>query len=357
MLKIYFLKSLDRWLGTTLARLLPAPRPLPPPAAPHSILFIRPGGIGDAVVLVPAIQSLKEHFPAASIDILAEQRNAGAFALCSGLRHVYLYDRPSQLLRVLRNRYDVVIDTEQWYRLSAVIVRLVRAPVKIGFATNERRRLFSHPASYDLEDYEVNSFLRLLQPLGIGLSDSSPERWLQAPETARSAVAKLLPAGDPTPLVVIFPGASIPEKRWEEDRFCEVVRWCGEQGHKVVLIGGGGEKAVAGRIAAAGAINLVGMTSLAETAAVLERAAVVVSGDSGVLHIAAGLGRPAVSLFGPSSAAKWGPRGDRHVVLRPSGCPTCSRYGTTPPCPHNVLCMREISVEDVTDAIRTLLPL
>ena len=271
MLKNYFLKNLDRWLGTTLVRLLPAPRPLPSLVAPRSILLIRPGGIGDSVLLVPAIQSLKNCFPQTSIDILAEQRNAGAFALCSGLRQVHLYDRPDQLLRVLCNRYDVVIDTEQWYRLSAVIARLVRAPLKVGFATNERGRLFTHPVAYDLEDYEVNSFLRLLQPLGIGPADSSDGPWLQVPEAAGNAAAKLLPSGDSTPLVIIFPGASIPEKCWGEDRFREVVQWCAGQRYKVVLIGGGGEKEVAGRIAAAGAISLVGMTSLAETAAVLER--------------------------------------------------------------------------------------
>ncbi len=354
--RIVALKFLDRWLGTTLVRFLPPPRVLPPPAAPRSILIIRPGGIGDAVLLVPTVHYLQKHFPQSSIDILVEQRNAGAFTLCSGLRRVYHYDRPSLLLRLLFNHYDVVIDTEQWYRLSAVIGRLVRAPLKIGYATNERRRLFTHPVHYDLEDYEVNSFLRLLQPLGIGPGDSIEPPWLKVPETAKSAIAKLLPVGDPAPLVVIFPGASIPEKCWGDNHFREVVRWCAERTLKVVLIGGTGEKEIAGRIAAVGAISLVGMTSLAETAAILERAAVVVSGDSGILHIAAGLGRSTVSLFGPSSSAKWGPRGDQHVVLRPSECPACSRYGTTPPCPQNVRCMQEISVENVTSAIRTLLP-
>jgi len=318
--------------------------------APRSILLIRPGGIGDAVLLVPAIQALKEHFPEASIDILAERRNAGVFALCPGLRHVYHYDRPGQLLRVLRNRYDVVIDSEQWHRLSAVVARVVRAPVKIGFSTNQRHRLFTHAISYALEDYEANSFLRLVEPLGISAA-LPPVPWLFVPDLARETVAKLMPAEDPSPLVIIFPGASIPEKRWGEDRFREVVKWCAEQSFKVVLIGGAGEEEVAGRIAGADVVNLVGMTSLVETAAVLGRAAVVVSGDSGVLHIAAGLGRPTVSLFGPSSATKWGPRGDRHLVLRPTNCPDCSRFGTTPPCPHNGRCMQEIGVEEVTAAI------
>jgi len=124
----------------------------------------------------------------------------------------------------------------------------------------------------------------------------------------------------------------------------------------VVLVGGAGERELCDRIATvADATSLAGTTSLVETASILERAAVVISGDSGVLHIAAGLNRPTVSLFGPSSAAKWGPRGARHIVLRPAACPSCSQFGYIPDCPRGVRCMQQIAVENVTDALAGLL--
>ena len=78
---------------------------------------------------------------------------------------------------------------------------------------------------------------------------------------------------------------------------------------------------------------LAGMTSLAETAAVIQKCALLVSGDSGVLHIAAGLGVPTVSIFGPGRVEKWAPQGEHHVVVtKRLTCSPCTMFGTTPPC-------------------------
>lgn len=358
MLKIHLIKIVDRWLGAALVHLLPKPSLMSQPVGElHSILLIRPGGIGDAVHLAPAIQALQKSFPDIVIDILAERRNAGIFALCPGLRKVYLYDQSWQLLQAVRGRYDVVIDTEQWHRLSAVIARLVKSPIKVGYATNERARLFTHPVSYSHDDYEIVSFLRLMEPLRLPSMVLSEDPWLQVPEAARESVASLLPAHDDHPLVVIFPGASIAERRWGAERFRTVAQWCVEQGLRIVVVGGAGDRDDGQRIVfGLEALNLAGCTSLPETAAMLERAAVVVSGDSGILHIAVGLGRPTVSLFGPGLAAKWAPHGARHAVLNKHlPCSPCTRFGYTPPCPDDARCLRDIDVDDVISAIGTLM--
>lgn len=358
MLKIHLIKFVDRWLGTAPVRLLPKPSLMTQPVGePHSILLIRPGGIGDAVHLAPAIQALQKAFPDVVIDVLAERRNAGAFALCSGSRRVYLYDRPRELLKILCSRYDTVIDTEQWHRLSAVVARLVKSPVKVGYATNERARLFTHGVPYSHDDYEVDSFLHLLEPLGITEIAAPAGPWLSVPGPARQVVAGLLPDNARRPLVALFPGASIAERRWGTERFRAVAEHCFGRGVRVVVVGGEGEREAGERIVAGlDAANLAGRTSLPETAAVLERAAVVISGDSGVLHIAAGLDRPTISLFGAGIAAKWAPRGSRHIVLtRHLPCSPCTRYGYTPPCPINARCIKNINPEDVIGAIATLL--
>ena len=360
MLRIQLIKFVDRWLGAALVHLLPKPPLMSLPVGElHSILLIRPGGIGDAVHLAPAIQLLRQSFPELAIDLLAERRNAGIFALCPGLRKVYLYDHPWQLLQAVRGRYDVVIDTEQWHRLSAVIARLVKSPIKVGYATNERARLFTHPLSYSHDDYEIVSFLRLLEPLSLSRMVLSEDPWLLVPEVARQSVASLFPAHDDRPLVVIFPGASIVERRWGAERFRSLAQWCFRQGLRVVVVGGAGDRNDGEQIVfGLEALNLTGKTSLAETAAVLENAAVVISGDSGILHIAVGLGRPTVSLFGPGIASKWAPKGPRHVVLnKKSICSPCTRFGYTPSCPRGVRCMRDISVSEVTLGITKLLPL
>ena len=159
------------------------------------------------------------------------------------------------------------------------------------------------------------------------------------------------------PFVVIFPGASIAERRWGGVRFQQVAQHLALFGYAVVVVGGGNDAAEGEVIVrACGGLNLAGKTSLVETAAVLARSALLISGDSGVLHIAVGLGIPTVSLFGPGIEAKWGPTGEGDVVLnRHLACSPCTRFGTTPSCPDGARCLSEITPEEVVRAARELL--
>ncbi|MDD2851703.1 MAG: glycosyltransferase family 9 protein [Desulfuromonadaceae bacterium] len=324
----------------------------------RNILFIRPGGIGDAVFLAPAIRSLKKFYPAINITILAEKRNAGVFPLIPFQDVLLCYDRSCELAQVLRRSYDVVIDTEQWHRLSALVARFVSAPVKIGFDTNERRRMFNYPIPYSHEDYETASFAHFLEPLGIKMDTielGAP--FLFPPEATCVKVAGLLAALNDATFVAVFPGASIAERRWGAERFRRVAEMLSTIGIKIVVVGGREDRHQGEVIAGGGlGLNLAGLTSLSETAAVIQKSALLVSGDSGVLHIAVGLGVPTVSLFGPGRAKKWAPRGDNHIVLNKKlPCSPCTTFGTTPPCPNGNRCMSDISVENVVTAAKQLL--
>jgi len=266
------------------------------------------------------------------------------------------YDRPADLFAALRGRYDVVIDTEQWHRLSAVIARLTRAPLLIGYATNERSRLFSNPVPYSHDNYEAYSFLNLVEPLGIKRSHI-PEHFLTLPSDAVTTAEGLLTDLKTGPFITIFAGASIPERRWGTERFRQVAEQLAVSGYSVVVVGGGEERKKGEEIVAGGlGLNLAGLTSLIETAAVIARSRLVISGDSGVLHLAVGLNVPTVSLFGPGIAAKWAPRGEMHIVLNHNlSCSPCTRFGTTPPCPIGARCLQEISVDEVVHAVGRLL--
>ncbi|MBC8019394.1 MAG: glycosyltransferase family 9 protein [Verrucomicrobia bacterium] len=324
----------------------------------HSILIIRPGGIGDAVLLAPVIHTLKTTYPALHITVLAEQRNAGVFPLIPGVDRLLCYDRPRDLIKALRCSYDTVIDTEQSHRLSAVVARIASAPVKIGFDTNERRRMFTHPIPYSHDDYEAVSFTHLLEPLGIEAGALEMEApFLSLPDAASGKAAGLLESLHDEPFVVVFPGASIPERRWGADRFRRVAEMLSVFRNRIVVVGGKedhrqGEIIIGGGLG----LNLAGLTSLPETAAVIQKSAMLLSGDSGVLHIAAGLGVPTVSLFGPGRAKKWAPRGDHHIVINKElPCSPCTIFGNTPSCPDNARCMRDITVDEVVNAVTMLL--
>jgi len=357
-MNIHLIKLLDAAIGRIVASVFPAPLRVNTPSTITSLLLIRPGGIGDALLLAPAIRSLKYIHPKVTITILAERRNAGVFSLIPGVDKLLCYDHPRVMFLALQNNYDVVIDTEQWHRLSAVVARFVSAPVKIGFDTNERRRMFTHVIPYSHDDYETVSFAHLLEPLGIGAEMADVEvPFLSIPDAASVKVAGILQSIQEGPYVTLFPGASIPERRWGAERFKHVAKVLTNFGVKVVVIGGKEDRLQGDVIAdGGGALNLAGITSLSETAAVIKKSTMLLSGDSGVLHIAVGLGIPTVSLFGPGRVKKWAPQGDHHVVIyKGLPCSPCTTFGTTPSCLDNVRCMRDTSVEDVVNAVTMLL--
>lgn len=357
-MNIRFMKLFDTTVGKIAASLFPVPMQRTVLSTISSILLIRPGGIGDAVLLAPAICALKKKYPVIDITILAERRNIGIFKLIHYVDKLLCYDKSSDLVSAFSSKYDVVVDTEQWHRLSAMVARMVAAPVKIGFDTNERRRMFTNTIPYSHDDYETISFAHLLAPLGIETRSAETEgSFLTVPEVFSSNAAGLLESLNGEPFVAIFPGASIPERRWGADRFRRVAELLAVFGIYSVVVGGK-EDRLQGEVIAGGGLglNLAGMTSLPETAAVIQKSSLLLSGDSGVLHIAVGLGIPTVSLFGPGRAKKWAPQGERHIVINKGvPCSPCTTFGTTPPCPHGFNCMRDIGVDEVVSAVTSLL--
>lgn len=327
------------------------------PSKPKSVLFIRPGGIGDAALLIPAIKELRERFPTSRIDVLAEQRNARVFDFCPVITDVFCYDRPSDWCRIWRRRYDLVIDTEQWHRLSALFGRVIGGGFLVGFGTNNRARLLNRAIDYDLDRYEAFSFLSLLAPLGVDLAGEIQTPFLELVDEGRENIESRL-AGLPSgPRVALCPGGSRPEKSWGEDRYAELARQLADQGVFPVVLGGPGDAAASARIAAAGdGLNLAGETTLFESVVALQRCNVVVANDTGLLHLAFGLDTPTVGLFGPSDPGKWGPRGGRHrVIWKHPLCAPCARYGNMPDCTQEVRCLQDIGVDNVLDAVQALL--
>lgn len=356
-MKTRVFKKLDSIIGRKTVMLLPAPLYPETASSVTSILIIRPGGIGDAVLLAPAIKSFKSSYSNAHITILAEKRNSAVFSFIPDVDTVLCFDRPYEFFQVLLGKFDVVIDTEQWHRLSAVVTRLIRSPIKIGFDTNERRRMFTHCVRYDPCVYEVDNFPALLKPLGIVCQRDIGSVTMILPLKSLSKAEQLLQPLCSDPFVVIFPGASTEEKRWGADRFRRVAEILSAFGVRIVVVGGKDDLKQGEVIAGGGlGLNLAGLTSLAETAAVIQKSSLLLSGDSGVLHIAAGLGVPTVSLFGPGSVKKWAPRGEHHIVINKGlPCSPCTTFGNTPPCPNNNRCMKDITVDEVVNSVTMML--
>ena len=355
------LKTLDNRVGPHLAGLLsgllPRQSAKAPGIAPQRLLLIRPGGIGDAALLAPSLLALRQHWPDARLDILAERRNAAVFDLCPSVAQCYCYDRLADWLRFTRQRYDLIIDSEQSHYLSALVARLLPAACRCGFASNSRAKLFAVPVPYHQADYEIDSFYHLLDALAIPRPAQPVIPFLQIPATAAAQARPFLPPEAARPLVALFPGASIFEKRWPAKHFRQLVQQGSAQGWHFAVVGGPQDSPAANAIAVNNrVVNLAGRLPLAATAAVLQRCDALVSGDSGLLHLAVGLGTPTVSLFGTSSTKKWAPHNFPHRVIDHClPCSPCSIFGSVPPCPHQARCIQEITAEEVFQALTDLL--
>lgn len=355
-------KTIDRFMGGALVGLFRSPKTgSAPELLPRirTLLVIRPGGMGDAVLLIPLLQAIRRRFPSATITVLAERRNAEVFGLTPNLvSEVLCYDRIGDVLRVLGRRYDAVIDTEQWYRLSAVAARLIRTERRIGFATNDRRRLFNFPVAYDQQRYETDNFLALLTGLTGEFLRPDPDRPFLTGRDAFPGHHLGEPRERIPVTVLIAPGAAYPEKQWGPEKFRQLAEWLAENGYSAGLIGGSADVRLAGDIMKGLPVrNFTGQTPLRETARLIATAALVIGGDSVALHLAAAFGTPSVALFGPTSPSQWAPRGKGHRTLyHPPPCSPCSRFGHIPPCPYEVECLKRVTIEEVFAAVREILP-
>ncbi len=357
MNKIKFIKTIDRIAGKFLISFLGNNIPADKYNISNlkSILIIRPGGIGDAVLLLPAINILKTAFPYSNIDILGEKRNAGVFELSDNIKSIFLYDRDFELFKCLRNIYDAVIDTEQWHRLSAIVARMIKSPLKIGFDTNERRKLFTHRVVYSHEDYEVYSFLNLIKPL----INFAPQFNLDVPFiNIKEGFPSMFLKESTKKLVAIFPGATVPERKWGGDKYGLVAKALEDRNYNIIILGSNADRNEAEKIKkqAQHSVDLTGKTSLKEAANILKYCNLLITADSGLMHIAYGIGTPTVSLFGSGIEKKWAPQGKNHIILNKHlSCSPCTKYGYTPPCPNNFRCMNLISVDEVISASERIL--
>lgn len=357
-MKLTLLKHMDRLIGVPVIRLLSAPKNNFG-ASLRTILLIRPGGIGDAVLLMPAIAALKKAFPDSSIDVLAEGRNSSIFSLSPVIRGILRYDSPKEFLSVFRESYDLVVDSEQWHRLSAIVTRIVNARMSIGFETNERKKLFIESQPYSQDDYEVFNFLRLLNPVMKGNIRFDPEvPFLHIPSSLIEKARSVLCTISKKEIVAIFPGSSIRQRKWGRRRFHQTASLLSKQGYGIVVVGGkddirSGEEIIDRNL---NSLNLCGKLSLPETAAVLNESSLLITGDSGIMHIGSGLGIKIVALFGPGREKKWAPRGKNcRVINKHLPCSPCTTFGYTLKCKKNAECMKSITVDEVVQKALELL--
>ncbi|WP_091445183.1 glycosyltransferase family 9 protein [Geodermatophilus poikilotrophus] len=179
---------------------------------------------------------------------------------------------------------------------------------------------------------------------------------LPAGDDGRLAVRRPLPPVAPEPgHVVVHPGASVPARAWPAHRCAEAVEALADAGHRVLVTGGPGERALTAAVAGTRGVDLGGALGLAELAAVLEGAAAVVVGNTGPAHLAAAVGTPVVSLFSPVvPAVRWAPYGVPTVLLGDQDAACRLTRARECPVPGHP-CLASVTAADVVAAVEKVM--
>lgn len=352
-------KSADALVGAPLARVARgAPRRLPP--TPSDVLIVRLWGLGNLALMAPVLAAtglrrLRVLTLARNADFLRRQfSHVEPLALHEPPHPACLPALARALCRVRQEPPDLILDCEQFLRLPALLLRSAcRAPV-VGLDTPGQRRgpLLDVPVPHDPTRHVADTFLALARAGGlVPATDRTP---LEVSHRDRERLDELLPEGS-GPLVVLHPGSGdhFPGRRWPPDDYGELsARLAARHGARIVLTGSASERGLVRRVRALGpqaALDLAGRLDTGLLLALLERADLVVSNDTGPVHLADALGSPVVALYGPNTPHRYGPRGPRALALYADlPCSPCldDRTMKRSSCRKHV-CMEALTVEDV----------
>lgn len=329
---------------------------------PDRFLIIRFGSLGDVVHGIPTAAALRHRYPRAQIDWVVDPRYVPLLDLVECLDRRIPLDprdlargRPAAwaLVRDLRRaRYDAVIDLQGLLK-SAVLARMASARRTIGMPRRYLREplarvFYSETPDPGAAAHVVHRSLGLLA--AVGVNDAAARFPLVIPRTPAAAQAAER-VGSPA-YAVLNPGAAWPNKRWPPDRFGAVAAALGaEVGLRSLVLWGPGEEALAEAVASAsrGAAVAAPPTTIPDVVAIARAARVMVSGDTGPLHLAAAVGTPVVALFGPTYAARNGPWSPGDLVIARTDRCSCLYERR---CRHAVPCIDDIPVAEVVAAVR-----
>lgn len=315
--------------------------------APRSIGVLRTAAIGDTVLLSGPARDLRRAFPEARLLLFAGPSNRGLAPLLPMFDEVVpLPLRLGAAVRALRAKnLDLVIDTGQWPRFDALLAALSGA-VSVGFRTPGQGRhwAFDVPVRHSDRVHELDNYRALLRALGVPVA-CDPQ--LVVPDDAT------MPAGPGGSFAVLhlWPGGYRAQlKEWPLDRWRVVADALRADGLRVVLTGATADAERTRAAAATLAATSVAGCSLTGAAQLLAGADVVVSVNTGVMHMAAALGAPTVGLNGPTSSRRWGPVGPSvaSVDSRRPGCGFLNLGAEYRGRPTD--CMEGIEVDDVLEA-------
>lgn len=325
-----------------------------------SILIIKPGAIGDLLELTPVIRALSTKYPGVRISLLVgTYSTATLFQHNPHVHEVIVFDKRGEhrsltlLLKLWKGihnkKFDLIIHFQR-SNLKTWILASAALPCRILIYHKSRKQGV----------HVLDNYLETIAPLGIHEQNHTLELYT-GKEDDKFADDLFSHEGYTAGIVIALnPGASNPVKLWSAEKFAALADILAEKiSAKVIIIGGKEDVALAESIAGAAKkakpLVLAGQTTLLELGAILRKCDLLISGDTGPLHLATAVGTRVLGLFGSVDPGRTGPVGIGHRVIQAKNVPCVPCRSNT--CSNAVYldCMKNISVKDVTDTVLDML--
>ena len=348
------------------------------------VLIVRLGALGDVVHAIPVAAALRRAWPQARIDWLVSAKHCEILELVPVIdRRLVIHDRPSvrrephdsravhrglsllSAIRQLRDgRYDVVLDLQGLIK-SAALARCAGAARVIGFSPPYARERLARLFYSDVFDpgrrgVHVQDDTQHIVALNLALLEALDIRGAKVEfpiEHVASEGAMRVAHETGGRYALLNPGAAWPNKRWPPSRYASLARLLRERtGLESVVLWGPGERALAEETvgAAAGAATIAPQTTVADLVALARGASLMISGDTGPLHIASAVGTPIVGVYGPTRPSRNGPLSTLDISVSRDEICQCHHLRR---CTRERMCLLDIEVEEVMTAVeRRLAP-
>ncbi len=341
-----------------------------PDSQPQRILVMRYRFIGDTLLTVPFLRNLRTAYPDAQIDMLVGPNSGEVLTYCPYINELIYFDTTRKhryenqtakkksfwhYVKLLRNRqYDTAFVLKRSLS-SAFLAFLSGIPTRIGFNTEGRRFLLTHPVSYQPDQPEIESFLDLLRAVHVPVSGTELESWWSPTEESKAAT--LITPYRTRKNILLHLTSSNSAKQWPDASAAQLAQWLLTNPERELhCVGAASDAPVYEALTKElpDALqprlhNWCGQLSLLESMAFLKKMDGVIGVDSGTLHMAAAVGVPVIALFGPMDERKWQPPGSVAVTANVA----CRPCNLKVPCHYHYQCMSKISLEQVQHACET----
>lgn len=332
------------------------------PSSTKNILLLRTDNLGDLVLSLPAIFSLKKELPNSRLTLLVNKKNKGLVELLPYVDKIIavdfnnLYLLVKVFVEIIRNHFDIAIQLYTGNSLKeAILIFFSGAKYRLGYSQGLSRFFFTNNASINLNQSELQNVISIIKNFIPGLKFTS--RGLETCYSGNeqtSSLFKKYGVRDGSNIIVLHPVSSIKDKNkmWPIGRYKDLVsKITAIFNKKVFVIGTKEEKEIIETVveSCGNAFNLAGELKFADLISLIGNSCLFIGNNSGPLQIAVALDIPTVSLMGPSLYKRWAPQSEKHIVIRKKiDCIPCE--GKKQRCLDNI-CMKMISVDEVFDAV------